>query len=63
MTTAPLAGTYDCCDLTDPDLWVNHGCIADCPIYSDAESGLFPANPFKAKIVDGKCECIAPQHC
>ena len=54
-------GTYDCCDLTDETLWVSHGCIAECPIYSN--DGMFPANPFLAKIVDMKCECIAPQVC
>lgn len=64
--TAPTAvryawGIVNCCDENDPNLYVTHGCIADCPIYS-ARDGL-PANPFKAKIVDGKCECIAPQVC
>lgn len=54
-------GIYDCCDLTDPLLWVTHPCIAECPIYS--ADGLFPANPFMAKIEDGKCECIPPQEC
>eukprot|EP00038_Savillea_parva_P007103 m.167831 g.167831 ORF g.167831 m.167831 type:complete len:674 (-) comp12884_c0_seq1:903-2924(-) len=37
-----------------------------CPLEScqimGAESG-FVANGFQAKIVDGKCECIAPQQC
>ena len=33
---------------------------ASCPIMA---SGGLPANPFLAKIVDGKCECIAPQVC
>ena len=32
-----------------------------CPVMS-APSGL-PANPFIAKIVDGQCECLAPQVC
>jgi hypothetical protein len=50
-----------CCDHADPTLYVTHGCIANCPIYS-ARAAL-PANPFKAKIVDGKCECVAPQVC
>eukprot|EP00729_Bicosta_minor_P013526 gene13526-11065_t len=54
-------GTVTCCDLTDPLLYVTHGCVAECPIYS-AQSSL-PANPFIAKIVGGKCECIAPQVC
>ena len=54
-------GGVDCCDMTDPLLYVTHGCVAECPIYT-AESAL-PANPFMAKIVDGSCECIAPQVC
>ena len=54
-------GIYDCCDLTDPLLWVTHPCIAECPIYSG--DGLFPANPFMAKIQDNKCECVEPQVC
>jgi hypothetical protein len=54
-------GIYDCCDLTDPMLWVTHPCIAECPIYSG--DGMFPANPFLAKIEEGKCECVAPQIC
>ena len=53
-------GITDCCDYTDPTLFVTHGCIATCPIMST--SGL-PANPFQAKIVNGKCECVAPQVC
>ena len=54
-------GIYACCDLTDPTLWVTHPCVAECPIYS--ADGLFPANPFFAKIEEGKCECIPPQVC
>jgi hypothetical protein len=53
-------GTYDCCNLKDPMLWVNRSCIADCPIYSNSN---LPANPFQAKIVGGKCECVPPQVC
>jgi hypothetical protein len=53
-------GLIDCCDHSDPNLYVTHGCIATCPIMSS--SGL-PANPFQAKIVGGQCECIAPQVC
>ena len=54
-------GMVDCCDHTDPDLYVKYGCIAQCPIMSS--SGL-PANPFAAKIVGGgTCECVAPQVC
>jgi hypothetical protein len=53
-------GGVTCCDDTDPTLYVTHGCIAGCPIMSS--SGL-PANPFAAKIVGGRCECVAPQVC
>jgi hypothetical protein len=103
--TAPTAvryawGVLDCCDFTDPTLYVSHGwyvtwyrsmvfglflfnlfkghalqlrlplphptplcfanSIAECPIMSS--SGL-PANPFQAKIEQGKCSCVAPQVC
>jgi len=53
-------GIIDCCDYSDPNLYISHGCIANCPIMS---SSAMPANPFMAKIVSGKCECIAPQVC
>eukprot|EP00463_Aulacantha_scolymantha_P000328 TRINITY_DN1198_c0_g1_i1.p1 TRINITY_DN1198_c0_g1~~TRINITY_DN1198_c0_g1_i1.p1 ORF type:complete len:248 (-),score=11.19 TRINITY_DN1198_c0_g1_i1:243-986(-) len=53
-------GVVNCCDSSDPNLYVTHGCIATCPIMSS--SGL-PANPFQAKIVKGKCECVLPQVC
>jgi len=53
-------GATDCCDHTDPTLFVSHGCIAQCPIMSS--SGL-PANPFQARIVSGACSCVAPQVC
>ena len=49
-----------CCDLTDPTLYVSHDCIASCPIMSSSQ---LPANPFHAKIVQGRCECQAPQVC
>lgn len=54
-------GAVDCCDHTDPNLYVAYGCIAQCPIMSS--SGL-PGNPFAAKITaSGTCECVAPQMC
>jgi hypothetical protein len=53
-------GVVDCCDHSDPTLYVSHGCIAQCPIMSS--SGL-PANPFQARIVGGACACVAPQVC
>ncbi len=35
-----------------------------CPISSCPINGvLFPANPFLAKIKNGKCKCLAPQQC
>ena len=63
--TTPTAVRYawgitDCCDHSDPTLYVTHGCVANCPIMG--VSGL-PANPFNAKIVNGKCECVAPTIC
>ena len=63
--TTPTAVRYawsivSCCDLNDPDTYVTKPCVASCPIMS---SSSLPANPFLAKIVDGKCECIAPQVC
>jgi sialate O-acetylesterase len=54
-------GIIDCCDYSDPDLFVTHGCIANCPIMSTSN---LPANPFQAKIdVAGECQCIYPQIC
>jgi hypothetical protein len=64
--TAPTAIRYawsivNCCDMNDPELYVTKPCgPASCPIMSSSD---LPANPFLAKIVDGKCECIAPQVC
>jgi hypothetical protein len=54
-------GIIDCCDYSDPNLYITHGCVAACPVM--ASSG-YPANPFMAKITAaGTCECIAPQVC
>jgi len=53
-------GIIDCCDLTDPTAFTSKPCIANCPIMGS--TGL-PANPFIAKINDGKCGCVAPQEC
>ena len=64
--TAPTAVRYawsivNCCDMNDPDLYVTKPCgPGSCPIMS---SSNLPANPFLAKIVGGKCQCIAPQVC
>ena len=63
---APTAVRYawsivNCCDTSDPDLYVTKPCgPASCPIMSSSD---LPANPFLARIVGGKCECIAPQVC
>ena len=53
-------GVYECCNTGDVDLYVSKGCDAACPITS---STLLPANPFIAKLVGGKCSCVAPQVC
>lgn len=63
--SAPVGIRYawdslNCCDLTDPTLYVTHDCLAECPVMSSA--GL-PANPFHAKIVDSACQCQPPQQC
>ena len=49
----------DCCSEDPP---TSKSCpIASCPLMG--ESSKLPANPFVAKIVGGKCECVAPQTC
>lgn len=49
----------DCCDERPPS---GAACtIASCPLM--AKSSNLPANPFLAKIVNGKCQCVAPQQC
>ena len=53
-------GIFDCCNTGDELLYVSKPCDAPCPITSTA---LLPANPFMAKIVAGRCECVAPQQC
>lgn len=64
--TAPTAVRYawsivNCCDMNDPELYVSKPCgPASCPIMSTSN---LPANPFLAKIVNGNCECVAPQVC
>jgi hypothetical protein len=63
--TAPVGIRYAwnslwCCDLTNPATFVSEPCLVQCPVMSNA--GL-PANPFSAKVVNGKCECQAPQVC
>ena len=34
---------------------------ASCPLM--LQTAKLPANPFMAKIVDGKCKCMPPQVC
>jgi len=53
-------GIFDCCNTGDPMLYVSKPCDNACPITS---SKNLPANPFIAKLIDGKCSCIAPQVC
>ena len=53
-------GILDCNDYSDPNLYISHGSNANCPIMSSSQ---LPANPFMAKITNGKCECIPPQTC
>eukprot|EP01051_Picozoa_sp_SAG22_P013422 SAG22_NODE_1501_length_4280_cov_1.812963_1_plen_310_part_00 len=53
-------GVFDCCNASDPDLYVGKPCDNACPITS---SSNLPANPFIAKLTNGKCDCIAPQVC
>eukprot|EP00039_Didymoeca_costata_P020049 m.339850 g.339850 ORF g.339850 m.339850 type:complete len:823 (+) comp19004_c0_seq1:14-2482(+) len=53
-------GIINCCDYADPNLFVTHGCIENCPIMST--SGM-TANPFMAKIQGGVCECLPPMQC
>jgi hypothetical protein len=64
--TAPVAiryswGIFDCCNTGDPLLYISKPCDDACPITTSAS--LLPANPFIAKIENGKCSCIAPQVC
>eukprot|EP01047_Picozoa_sp_COSAG01_P001495 COSAG01_NODE_34_length_34978_cov_45.798475_22_plen_224_part_00 len=53
-------GIIDCCDLLDPVTFTSKPCIANCPIMGSSQ---LPANPFMAKIANGKCECVSPQEC
>ena len=64
--TLPTAVRYawsivNCCDMTDPDVYVSKPCgPGSCPIMS---SSNLPANPFLAKIINGRCSCVPPQVC
>lgn len=53
------AWTGDCCSEDPP---TSDPCpLASCPVMG-TQSNL-PANPFVARIEDGKCKCVAPQVC
>ena len=46
------------------DAWLQT--LLQCPIFAAVPGAPFaglPANPFIAKIVDGKCVCPSPQSC
>jgi hypothetical protein len=53
-------GVFDCCNTGDSMLYIGKPCDNPCPITS---SSSLPANPFIAKLVDGKCSCVPPQVC
>eukprot|EP00040_Diaphanoeca_grandis_P043546 m.9603 g.9603 ORF g.9603 m.9603 type:complete len:763 (+) comp7821_c0_seq1:110-2398(+) len=61
---SPNGKDVDCCDAADHP---SEECIpASCPIMTVDERVIFgglPANPFLAKIVNGKCLCPSPQDC
>jgi hypothetical protein len=51
-------GGGDCCADESPGNWF---CESRSPVMLKAAQ--LPANPFMAKIVDGKCKCMPPQQC
>jgi hypothetical protein len=63
----PATGDVVCCDPAAVAQGSSDECVpASCPIMTaDARAiyGGLPANPFLAKLVDGKCECPPPQSC
>jgi hypothetical protein len=74
--SAPYAIAYawdnqkDTCCNAGSDPAISNGFIqctpGACPIQlpdSRAPFGALPANPFIAKVKDGKCECLEPQTC
>ena len=51
----------NCCPET-PAIGSGQPCSAQtCPLMSSP--GRLPANPFQARVVGGKCKCVAPQKC
>lgn len=58
---APIGLERLCCDEHDPQVGLSRPCeAARCPIMS---SGGLPANPFLARLVNGRCKCVPPQNC
>ena len=63
------AWSGDCCTDTEVTNHTSAPCpLANCPLmatYPTATGAVkqLPPNPFQAKIVADKCECIAPQVC
>ena len=53
------AWTGDCCSESPPS---SKPCpVESCPIMGS--SSALPANPFVARVMGGKCKCVAPQVC
>ena len=51
-----------CCDDGDPYMRITRPCEPEaCPLWS--EPSHLPANPFRARILGGRCACDAPQVC
>ena len=62
----PVAVRYawgiNCCKTGEENQGIAFPCpLKSCPIVSS--TSMLPANPFMAKIIRGKCKCIAPQVC
>ena len=64
--TAPVAVRYswdtlDCCNRGNGKKFISEPCDDACPITTT--TALLPANPFIAKLENGKCACVPPQVC
>ena len=59
-TLPTVAGSACSKDITDPTTFTSKDCLANCLVMGN--TGL-PANPVMARIVCGKCACVAPQIC
>jgi hypothetical protein len=54
-----FSGGGDCCAGRPP---TSEPCpVASCPL--KGASSQLPANPFQARVVEGKCKCVPPQVC